>query len=151
MLEVVERPIDFIQPSAVNDPDLAVGKVALAPIKKGEQIQGNKIMDPGPITGVSLQISPGKRAITIPTDEMRGVAKLIKPGDRVDIVAALDIGKGPSQRREIQTLMQDVVILATGTQIINELPRLFETSGKEQFVINKRGDTSFTSVIFRSE
>ncbi len=146
MLSIVERPVDFIQPTAVNDPDLAVGKVALAPIKSGEQILENKIMEPGPITGLSLQVSPGKRAVTLPTDEMRGVAKLIKPGDRVDIVAALDVGTGTNQRREVQTLMEDVVILATGTRIINELPRLFETSGKDLFEINKRGDTTFTTI-----
>ncbi len=146
MLEIVERPVDFIQPSAINDPDLAVGKVALAPIQKGEQILNNKIMEPGPITGLSLQVSPGKRAVTIPTDDMRGIAKLMKPGDRVDIVAALDIGSGTNQRREVQTLMSDVIILATGTKIINELPRLFETAGKEHFIVNKRGDTSFTNV-----
>jgi pilus assembly protein CpaB len=146
MLSIVEKPVDFIQPTAVNDPELAVGKVALAPIKAGEQILGNKIMEPGPITGLSLQVSPGKRAVTLPTDEIRGIAKLIKPGDRVDIIAALDVGTGPNQKREVQTLMEDVVILATGTRVINELPRLFEQSGKDLFEVNKRGDTSFTTI-----
>lgn len=146
MLEIVEKPVDFIQPTAVNDPDLAVGRVALAPIKKGEQILENKIMEPGPITGLSLQVSPGKRAVTIPTDEVRGVAKLIKPGDRVDILAALDVGSGTNQKREVQTLMSDVVVLATGTKIINELPRLFEQSGKDLYEVNRRADTTFNTI-----
>lgn len=146
MLDIVERPVDFIQPTAINDPELAVGKVALAPIKSGEQLLENKIMEPGPITGLSLQVSPGKRAVTIPIDDMRGVSKLIKPGDRVDIVAALDVGKGPTQRREVMTLMEDVIILATGVKVINELPRLFEKQGKDEFVRNLRADTTFTNV-----
>ncbi|MCB9025640.1 MAG: Flp pilus assembly protein CpaB [Bdellovibrionaceae bacterium] len=146
MLDIVERPVDFIQPTAINDPELAVGMVALAPIKAEEQILGNKIMEPGPITGLSLQVSPGKRAVTIPIDEMRGIAKLIKPGDRVDVLAALDVGKGPSQRREVMTLMEDVVILATGVKVINELPRLFEKQGKDEFIKNMRADTTFTNV-----
>ncbi|MCB0390200.1 MAG: Flp pilus assembly protein CpaB [Bdellovibrionales bacterium] len=151
MLEIVERPVDFIQPTAVNDPELAVGKVALAPIKEQEQILENKIMEPGPITGLSLQVAPGMRAVTIPIDEMRGIAKLIKPGDRVDIIAALDVGTGANQKREVITLMQNVVILATGIKIINELPRLFEKQGKDEFVRNLRADTTFTNVTIEAD
>ena len=146
MLQIVEKPVDFLEPSAIKDPELAVGKVALAPIKQSEQILESKVMEPGPITGLSLQVTPGKRAVTIPVDEVRGVAKLIKPGDRVDLIASLDLGSGASQRREVKTIMQDVVILATGIKIINELPRLFEKQGKDDFIRNLRGDTSFTTI-----
>ena len=146
MLQIVERPVDFIQPSAVSDPELAVGKVALAPIKKNEQVLETKIMEPGPLTGLSLQVSPGKRALPLPVDEIRGVAKLLKPGDRVDIITALDVGKGQNQRREVKTLMEDVVILATGLKIINELPRLYEKQGKNEYIKNIRSETNFSSV-----
>jgi pilus assembly protein CpaB len=145
-LSIEERPVDYIQPQALQDPERAVGMVALAPIKLGEQILENKIMEPGPVTGLSLQVAPSKRAVTIPIDEMRGVAKLLKPGDRIDLVAAIDIGRGPSQRREVKTLMQDVVVLATGLKIVNELPRLFERVGKEDFIKNIRSDTNFSTI-----
>ena len=48
MLEIVEKPMDFVEPSAVSDPELAVGQVALAPINKNEQILENKIREPRP-------------------------------------------------------------------------------------------------------
>ena len=35
-----------------------------------------------------------------------------KPGDRIDVIAAVDVGKGMAQHREVKTLMQDVTILA---------------------------------------
>lgn len=146
MLQVVERPGDFIEPTALDKPELAVGKVALAPIKKDEQILESKIMEPGPVTGLSLQVAPSKRAVTIPVDEMRGVGKLLKPGDRIDVVAALDIGSGPAQKREVKTIMEDVVILATGLKIVNELPRLYEKMGRDEYIKNIRGDTTFTNV-----
>lgn len=57
MLEMVEQPVDFIQPEALKNPEIAVGKVAIAPIKKGEQVLESKILKPGPLTGLSLQIS----------------------------------------------------------------------------------------------
>ena len=77
---------------------------------------------------------------------MRGVAKLIKPGDRIDLIAALDVGKGASQRREVKTIMQDVIILATGLRITNELPRLFEKVGRTDFIRNLKDDTAFNTV-----
>lgn len=146
MLQTVEQPTDFIQPGAIPNPADAVGQVALAPIIKGEQLMESKILKPGPMTGLSLQVAPGKRAVTLPVDDMRGVAKLMKPGDRIDILAAIDIGNGADKRREVKTLLQDVVILATGLQISNELPRLLETRGEENYIKNIRGDATFTNV-----
>lgn len=146
MLTIVERPIDFIEPKAINNPELAIGKVALAPIKEGEQILESKILKPGPATGLSLQVSPTKRALSLPVDEIRGVAKLLKPGDRIDIIAALDIGKGAKQRREIKTIMEDINILATGVRITNELPRLYEKVGKLDYIKNLREDVSYTNI-----
>ncbi|MBT4760476.1 MAG: Flp pilus assembly protein CpaB [Bdellovibrionaceae bacterium] len=146
MIQIVEQPTKYIQPSAINNPELAVGKVALAPIKKEEQILESKILTPGPVTGLSLQVSPSKRAVTIPVDDMRGVAKLIKPGDRIDLIAALDVGKGQAKRKEVKTMLQDVIILATGLVITNELPRLYEKIGKDNYIKSMRGDTSFNTI-----
>lgn len=146
MLEIVERPDSFKEPNAISDPESAVGLVALAPIKKGEQVLESKIMRPGPVTGLALQVAPSKRAVTIPIDEMRGVSKLINPGDRIDLVAALDVGKGANQRREVKTMMQDVTVLATGVRITNELPRLYERMGKDDYIKNLRGDTTFATI-----
>ena len=146
MLEIIERPVNFVDPSAVSDPELAVGQVALAPINKNEQILENKISTPGPVTGLELQVAPGKRALTIPIDEIRGVAKLLKPGNRVDIIAALDVGSGNAKKREVKTLLQDVTILATGLKIVNDLPRLYEKIGKDEFIKNIRSDTSFSNI-----
>lgn len=126
MLQVVEKPVDFIEPGAFSDPEEAVGLVALAPIREGEQILQSKVTKPSPLTGLSLQVSPSKRAIALPANELNSVARLVKPGDRVDIIAALDVGKGPNARREVKTLMQDVVVLATGVRIVNDLPVLYE-------------------------
>jgi pilus assembly protein CpaB len=145
-LEVVTRPKEFIDPSALTDSTQAVGKVALVPIKKGEQLLESKIMEPGPSTGLSLQVAPSKRAVTVPISEVSGVAKLIKPGDRVDLVAALETGKGQQQRREVKTIMQDVTVLATGLRVANDLPRLLEKVGREDYIRSLRADTSFNSI-----
>lgn len=146
MLSVEEKPIDFIEPGAFNDPEPAVGMVALAPIKQGEQLLQSKVTKPGPITGLSLQVSPSKRAVALPINDVNAVSKLIKPGDRIDIVAALDVGKGVAQRREVKTLMQDVVVLSTGMRIANDLPAALEKAGKEMTILPLRDDLNFTTI-----
>ncbi len=147
-LEVIDQPQDFIQPEAVTDAESAVGQVAAVPIKKGEQLLQTKLLLPGPDTGLSMEVSPGKRAITLPIDDTRGVSKLIRPGDRIDIIAALDYGKGGDQKREIRTILQDVVILATGLNVLNKIPRRFEldANGKTINRINLSATTAFTTI-----
>lgn len=147
MLKIEEKPMDFIEPGAFSDPEPAVGMIALAPIKMGEQILQSKVIKPSPVTGLSLQVSPSKRALAVPVNETNAVAKLLNPGDRIDIVAALDVGKGTNQRREVKTLMQDVVVLSTGVRISNELPATLEKQGKDAWqVIPLRGDLNFTTI-----
>ena len=146
MIELKEYPSSFVQPEAMLTMEEAIGLVALAPISEGEQILRTKITRPGPTTGLSLQVSPTKRALTIPVDEMRGVAKLLKPGDRVDVIAALDVRDGPNQKKEIKTIMQDVVILATGIKVVNELPRIYEEISGKDYIRNIRAATDFTSI-----
>ena len=147
MLDIVERPIDFIEPGALSDPELITGQVAATPIKKGEQLSKTQLLSPGPFTGISLQVSPGKRAISIPSDEIHTVARLIKPGDRIDLIAALDYGKGAAQRKEVKTIMQDIVVLSTGLRVVNNIPRMVDQVAKDNITfLNFKSDTLYTTI-----
>lgn len=148
MLEVAQRPTDFMEPGAIQEPDVAVGQIAGKAIKKGEQLLDSKLLLPGADTGISLQVAPSKRAVTLPVDEVRGVAKLIRPGDRIDIYAAIDSGRGLTQRREVSMIMQDVVVLATGINVVNNIPRSVEmdSSGKNLQVTRLTSDTRYSSL-----
>jgi pilus assembly protein CpaB len=148
LIELKEVPEVFAQPGVVTNTEAIIGQVASAPIKKGEQILFNKLLQPGAETGISLQVSPSKRAITIPVDETRGVAKLIRPGDRVDLIVALDSGKGMQARRDVITMLTDVPVLATGLNIVNNIPRVFEYDAASKSVtqIALTGDTKYNSI-----
>lgn len=148
MVETREMPADFVQPDSITIPDEIIGNVAAVPIRKGQMIVKNNLLTPGPDTGIALQVAPSKRAIAIPVDEVRSVAKLIRPGDRVDIYAAVDTGKGINQRREVFTMMSDTVVLATGLSVMNNIPRMFEldSSGKNLTQIALTGDTKYTTI-----
>lgn len=149
MVEVVQKPSKFVEPNAVTQPDNIIGHVPATPIKKGEQLLMNKLLLPGSETGIALQVSPAKRAVTIPVTEVTGIAKLIRPGDRVDIVAAIDVGRGSSMKREVSTIMTDIPILATGQNVVNNLPRLVEAEGTTNDrirITSLTGDTKYATV-----
>ena len=146
-LEVVERPADFIQPSAVQIPTEVVGQIALAPIKKGEQILDTKLVFPDKSTGLSMQVSPGKRAATIPVNETQAVARLIKPGDRVDVIAGVDDGKGVDKERKMRTILQNVPVLATGQSIIDNLPiKVIQGDSEDYEIRNLRVENNYNSL-----
>jgi len=148
MLAQEERPVDFIQPGAVESPDDVVGLVAATPIKKGEQIILTKLLNPGASTGLAMQVAPDKRAVTIPVDDVRGVSKLIRPGDRVDLITSISYSNGKDDQREVKTVLQDVLVLATGVNVTNNIPRALQLegfNGKASFR-NLNGDTSFSTV-----
>ncbi|MBU6374418.1 MAG: Flp pilus assembly protein CpaB [Bdellovibrionales bacterium] len=146
-LEYKVIPKKFLEPAAVSvDPresdeqsrkkDLRKfsGVIAVVPIKKGEQITVNKISEPSVRTGLSPQIAPGRRAITIGINDLTGLSKLVKPGDRVDVVAVIDTGQGKFGKFA-RTLLQDVIVLAAGKNVTNNPARTVETdpiTGKEK-------------------
>lgn len=148
MLEITQKPANYVEPGAITDPESIIGHVAANPIKRGEQILANKLLQPGPDTGISLQVSPSKRALALPIDEVRGIAKLIRPGDRIDIVAAIDAGKGVNAKREVVTMLTDVPVLATGVNVVNQIPRMFEvdSNSKQITQIALSGDTKYGTI-----
>ncbi len=143
MIEPKSVPKRFVEPSAIafntqvkedsNDYAMetkrVIGNVAVVTIKKGEQLSLNKITEPSMRTGLSPQVTVGKRAMAIPVDETSSVAKLVKPGDRVDVIAVLDFsgGQGGRENKIAKTVFQDVVILAVGRNITNNLARRIES------------------------
>jgi Flp pilus assembly protein CpaB len=68
---------------------------------------------------LSARTPPGKRALTINVDTLSAVGGLLNPGDRVDIIADLQIPDSRDPKAEpdkvTSVLFQDVLVLAVGT------------------------------------
>jgi pilus assembly protein CpaB len=158
MLTFDSVPKRFIEPAAIffeGDPDEKseqrkikelIGTIAIVPIRKGEQITYNKITEPSVRTGLAPQIAPGRRAVSIPASDLTAVSRLLKPGDRVDLIAVID-GGGGKDNKLAKLVAQDVLILATGKNVSGNVARLVErdTSGKER-VRSLTEDTSYTAI-----
>ncbi len=119
---IISVPKDFVSPGSFKSMKEVENTIATVPILKGEQITKPRVTYPGASTGLSREVSAGKRAFAISVDEQRGVAKLLKPGDRVDVLVALDYSGGRKDMQKITTILQDVRVLSTGRNVSNNLP-----------------------------
>jgi pilus assembly protein CpaB len=164
MLEFKLIPKRFLEPAAISlekkeeDKESSrtlkglTGTIAVVPVKKGEQLTFNKLTDPSIRTGLAPQIAPGRRAIAIPVSDTSSVSKLVKPGDRVDLIAIVDLGGG-KENKVAKTVLQDVVILSIGKYITNNVARLVEADplGGKDRIKSLAEDFSFTSVTLEVE
>jgi pilus assembly protein CpaB len=122
-LIITTVPKNFLQPGSFRSIKDLENTIATVPILKGEQITGPRVTYPGSKTGLSRQIAVGKRGVAISVSEKDAVGRLIKPGDRVDVLASIDISQGA--RKDMQkskTILQDVLVLSTGMSMTNSIP-----------------------------
>jgi pilus assembly protein CpaB len=101
-------PVKFRPSTALKKLDALTGKVALVGLSANTILVDGQFVDPrqSQIT-FSQKIPAGKVAVTISVDSVRGVAGLLVPGDKVNILVA----DADAQR----VLFQNVPIIAIGT------------------------------------
>jgi pilus assembly protein CpaB len=62
----------------------------------------------------SSRLAPGRRAITVPVDEVNSISGMLEPGDRIDLVASVR----RDNRAFMFALLQNVAVLATGAKAV---------------------------------
>ncbi|MBX5477380.1 MAG: Flp pilus assembly protein CpaB [Clostridia bacterium] len=115
MLAVKPFPKDYLPRGAVTSVDSAVGKVTVAPLAPGEILLSSHLANAESKVSLAYHVPKGKRAITVPIDEVTGVAGFVQPGDHVDLVAVFGTKDAqPGVPARAQLLLQDVPVLAVG-------------------------------------
>ena len=107
---------ESLPPGYSSDPDSLAGRVLITPLKAHEPILESKLA-PTTVTagGVAAVLKPGKRALAVKGDKVIGLSGLIRPGHRVDVLVTLT---DPRTKREVtKIVLQDILVLATGTEI----------------------------------
>lgn len=119
MIKISKLPKKYIQPGAILASEVGgiLGQVTSAPILKGEQILGTKLLQFGKEAGLAMKIPAGMRAVSLLADEVTGVAGLIKPDDFVDILATFDFGNEAMSKQYTYTLFQNISVLAIDTDL----------------------------------
>ena len=102
--------VKFRAATALTDPNVIRGKVALTNLAANQVVVDGQFVDPRVATVSSAQRIPtGNVAITIQVDQVRGVANLIQPGDKVNMLVSVHEGTE-------EYLFQNVSVLFVGSQ-----------------------------------
>ncbi len=91
-------------------------RVVIAAMDPNEAILSGKVTGPGERATLSAVIAPGMTAVTVPLSETQGVAGLVMPGDRVNLVFTRTVDKDQSFT---DVLLQNVRVVAVD-QIIDQ-------------------------------
>ena len=91
LLVIREIPAQFVSSNAVSSERAIRDQILALDMAEGEQVTDASFQYPADV-GIAYTIPEGHLALTIPSDEIRGVAGFIKPGDRVSVIASLDGG-----------------------------------------------------------
>jgi pilus assembly protein CpaB len=87
-------------------------RMALALIARNEPILLGKVTAPNQPATLSSMLEPGKRAVTVRVDDVRGVAGFIQPGDLVDVVLIRTEAESRSNESYSDIILQSAKVLA---------------------------------------
>lgn len=145
-VQLINVPSKFQMPGHFKRVEDLYNTIAAVPIKKGEQITVPRVTYPGAQSGLSRQISIGKRALSIQVSEMQSVSRLLKPGDRVDVLTMVDYASGKKERLKVKTVLQDVLILSTGLYVTNSVPIINLKNENDSRQMKLNSYTNFNTV-----
>jgi pilus assembly protein CpaB len=145
-VQLINVPSKFQMPGHFKRVEDLYNTIAAVPIKKGEQITVPRVTYPGSQSGLSRQISIGRRAMSIQVTEGQAVSRLIKPGDRVDVLALVDYAAGKKEKLKVKTVLQDVIVLSTGLFITNSVPIINIKDEKDSRQMKLNNYTNFNTV-----
>jgi pilus assembly protein CpaB len=107
------RVADQVDPDALADSHMAIGKMALITIPVGSTLTASKVVTPAALA-LPARLRDGLRAVSISIDKVKGVSGLVQPGDRVDVIAVSS--RDGNQTPQASTILRAVLVLALGNQ-----------------------------------
>jgi pilus assembly protein CpaB len=104
-------PVDYAHSNAITPEefDRVDGNTLAYPLKSGEMILRG-VLEGKKAPTFSARIQEGRRAITVPVDEINSISGMLEPGDIVDLMITVD-QKG---KKITFPLLQTVPVMATG-------------------------------------
>ncbi|MDB5095103.1 MAG: Flp pilus assembly protein CpaB [Candidatus Eremiobacteraeota bacterium] len=108
------RPASEVDPDAVADRKDIAGKYSLITIPAGSVITKSKI-GAGGANALPARLPIGMRAVSISIDKVKGVAGLIQPGDRVDVIAVPP--RVGNETPRASAILRGALVLAMGNVV----------------------------------
>lgn len=119
MLVRKKIPVGYNHPLSVSDGKKLAGKVTTQPVTAGMEILSNQVINLGDRSeGLSYAIPIGKRAMSVPVDDVTAVGGMLKPGDWVDVISTLAGNENPPVNYTA-VVLERIQVLAVGNVLEN--------------------------------
>jgi pilus assembly protein CpaB len=111
-VRTVEWPAELVPAGYHSQPADVVGRGLMAAVRTNEPLLASKLAEPGSGAGLPIVIPEGRRAMSIPVDQVVGVAGFVIPGTRVDVLLTI---QPPNQNEMVtQIILQNLTVLTAG-------------------------------------
>ncbi|MGB9921067.1 MAG: Flp pilus assembly protein CpaB, partial [Moorellales bacterium] len=91
MVAVKDLPARYLDANTVTELEAVVGKVSRTEILPGEILRRERLAGEEDLAeGLALQVPSGLRAVTVAVNEVSGLAGLLRPGDKVDVLSTFE-------------------------------------------------------------
>jgi pilus assembly protein CpaB len=110
-------PREFAHSVAVTPDDFARidGQPLAYPVKAGEMILWG-LMETQRAPTFSARVEAGRRAMTVPVDEINSISGMLEPGDMIDLIITVSQG----DKKLTFPLLQKVHVMATGQRSVDD-------------------------------
>ena len=110
-LKLVDYPEKNVPKGSIFQIANAENRVLMVALNTNEPVIQHKLSDTTSVEGVASTIGVGKRAVSVQVTDVSGVAGLIQPGSRVDV---LFTRPGTMAEATTSTILQNVRVISTG-------------------------------------
>jgi pilus assembly protein CpaB len=125
-VQLVKMPLRYIASGAISSVTSVADRILAVPVSKGEVLTTARFQYPSE-AGLAFNVPKGLVAVTIPVDDSRGVAGLVKPGDRVALLATVATKSGQGDQTRIA--IPGARVLAVGRSTGAESPKQTSSQG----------------------
>lgn len=112
-------PAKFFPATGITDTKGLRGQVALGPMAAGLPVVAGSFVDPAAAAeSFAQRLDKGMEAVTLAVSDVQGVARLVVPGDHVNLMLTADKAAAPGQpagAKETRMVIQNVEVLAVGS------------------------------------
>lgn len=114
LAELKAIPRRYVASQSISSTRNLEGRVLSVPVSGGEQLTASKFKYPSE-AGLAFSIPNDHIAVSIPYDDVKGVAGMIKPGDLITVFVTFD--PGPNGESLTKILLQKVKVIAVGIRV----------------------------------
>jgi pilus assembly protein CpaB len=109
-------PRATLPPGAFSTVDSVVGRITRVAVFSGDPIVPARLAPAGSGPGLEVKIAAGKRAMAVRINDVAGIAGLIQPNSRVDVLVTLRTDE-VGQRQVAKVFMENMRVLSVGRQM----------------------------------